>query len=511
MATQVRLTSAVQGARHEPITVTWGIDLTDAVITGTKQLLGDDTVYVLDGSFVVSEPEEDGVFVWTLGAGDVGTAGHWHVQFKATYASDYAMTCEGNWRVYENQGAGIVPSEALVGVTESQAAFLDDVNIDSPTDGQVLTWDAVEGEWVNDDAGGGGLANIVEDTTPQLGGNLDLNGFTITGLVIGTNVQAYDAGLTEIAALAVTDGNIIVGNGTGWVAENGATALTSLGAASAASLTSHTGNTSNPHGVTAAQVGALTQAAADALYQAIGSYQAQDAELTALAGLVSAADKLPYFTGLGTAALADLTAAGRELINDADNIAQRTTLGLGTLATQSGTFSGGGTLATGGNTLTVPATGTAALLGVANSFTDAQSVTISTSGTAAPVMAVTLGVNSTGTPSANFGGRLLLQAESTTAESRDVADIVWQWATATHASRKGRLVLSARDGTTAREGLRVETDGSAPMIGFLGANAVVRAAHIADPAGGGTQDAEARTAINAILVVLENLGLVATS
>lgn len=52
---------------------------------------------------------------------------------------------------------------------------------------------------------------------------------TALGLAIGTNVQAYDAGLADIAALAVTDGNIIVGNGTNWVAENGATARASLG------------------------------------------------------------------------------------------------------------------------------------------------------------------------------------------------------------------------------------------------------------------------------------------
>ena len=52
---------------------------------------------------------------------------------------------------------------------------------------------------------------------------------TTLGLAIGTDVQAYDAQLADIAALAVTDGNIIVGDGLNWVAESGATARTSLG------------------------------------------------------------------------------------------------------------------------------------------------------------------------------------------------------------------------------------------------------------------------------------------
>ena len=57
-----------------------------------------------------------------------------------------------------------------------------------------------------------------------------------------------------------------------------------------------------------------------------------DAELQALAGLTSAADKGIQLTGSGTASTYDLTSAGKALLDDADAAAQRTTLGLGTAA-----------------------------------------------------------------------------------------------------------------------------------------------------------------------------------
>ena len=45
--------------------------------------------------------------------------------------------------------------------------------------------------------GGGGLANIVEDTTPQLGGTLDLNSQTIQGHLLSSSSTTYDIGSTS--------------------------------------------------------------------------------------------------------------------------------------------------------------------------------------------------------------------------------------------------------------------------------------------------------------------------
>jgi hypothetical protein len=124
---------------------------------------------------------------------------------------------------------------------------------------------------------------------------------------------------------------------------------------------------------------------------------------------------------------------------------------------------------------------------------------------------LTLHHTTSGAAAAGFGTGFVLTAESSTGTSRQQGAIQSEFVVATDASFTSRLSLSVTDFNGDREGIRVEADGSAPKIGFLGTAAAAQQAHVADPSGGGTVDAEARTAINSILSTLEAFGFHATS
>lgn len=72
----------------------------------------------------------------------------------------------------------------------------------------------------------------------------------------------------------------------------------------------------------------LAQSQITGLVTDLAAKQPLDADLTAIAGVTSASDRLPYFTGSGTADVTPLTGAARSLLDDSDAATQRATLGL---------------------------------------------------------------------------------------------------------------------------------------------------------------------------------------
>jgi hypothetical protein len=89
----------------------------------------------------------------------------------------------------------------------------------------------------------------------------------------------------------------------------------------------------------------------------------------------------------------------------------------------------------------------------------------------------------------------------TSATSFERLNIAWSSNVCTITTEKG-----AAGGTL--RGLKIG-DASTALLGFYGAAPVDRPDTVADPSGGGTIDTEARTAINAIIDRLQELGLIA--
>lgn len=104
--------------------------------------------------------------------------------------------------------------------TSSINALADvDTSTTPPTNGQALVWNTVASQWkpgtVSGGGGGSGITDIVEDTSPQLGGDLDLNGYKIV-TSSNSNIELDPGGTGDI----VLQGNLEI-NSAGNISKTG--------------------------------------------------------------------------------------------------------------------------------------------------------------------------------------------------------------------------------------------------------------------------------------------------
>jgi cell division septation protein DedD len=221
---------------------------------------------------------------------------------------------DGKTAIVYSDGAG--SGAAVVNVSEDfVSATLSAIGALTPTDGNFIvgngsTWVAETGDTVLNSIGVTATTtelNVLDGITASTAELNVLDGITASTAELNytdgvtssiqtqlNNKQPLDAELTAIAALATTDGNIIVGNGSTWVAESGATARTSLGLGSIAtqnsdSVTITGGSISGITDIAVADGGTGASTAANArtnLGVAIGTdVQAWDANLDQIAAL----------------------------------------------------------------------------------------------------------------------------------------------------------------------------------------------------------------------------------
>ena len=112
---------------------------------------------------------------------------------------------------------GVTSTASELNVLDGVTAFLDEDDMSSNSATALASQQSIKA-YVDSQGGGGGISNVVEDTTPQLGGSLDVNGQDIVSVSNG-NIALTPNG----TGLVRLDGNVDIQTGE-IVLKNGGTA-----------------------------------------------------------------------------------------------------------------------------------------------------------------------------------------------------------------------------------------------------------------------------------------------
>ena len=262
---------------HNPSSGTSGQLVSEIVTNGIDSGGGTHTYSrIRNYSTTATAGSEAGGFKVFVAAGGTGAG------FSGTEALTVEGDASGNRTVnvveHDGSASGLELGGTLVTATAAELNFLD-TSAKSPSANDVLTYNGSALEWA---AASGGISNLSEDSSPQLGGNLDLNGNDIvtasnadlelapngTGIVVvkgnnnsgaiklncefnshGVTIQgpAHSANATYTLTLPVNDGDadqVLKTDGSGvlsWVDQSGG------GGWAFASITSATTAQANYH------------------------------------------------------------------------------------------------------------------------------------------------------------------------------------------------------------------------------------------------------------------------
>ena len=138
-----------------------------------------------------------------------------HADFSGNLSFTLPSGYGSNGQVLQSNGSGGTSWVAQT-TAYTNSSVDSHLNTSSASSGQILSWNGSDYAWVADQTGGGGggISNLVEDTTPQLGGNLDMqtNNISGTGTVIANSTAVATAGMRKIhlssSAPSGSDGDV---------------------------------------------------------------------------------------------------------------------------------------------------------------------------------------------------------------------------------------------------------------------------------------------------------------